>query len=87
MEFNSKVVRDQLRDEYECYAHFYNIIDIPCRRQLEVIRKSTLPFNNNIVTIVPDVTLIMANPGTAKPFDAKMVELLNQPINSSYPLR
>lgn len=85
MEFTSKVVREQLRDEYECYAHFYNIIDIPCRRQLEVIRKSTLPFNNSIVTNIPDATLIMANPGTAKPFDAKKIDVLNQPLNSSYP--
>lgn len=86
MEFTLKVVRDQLRYKYECYAHFYDVIDIPCRRQLEIIRNGALAFNSDVVYKVPDATMIMANPGAAQPFDEKNVDLLKQPLESSYPL-
>lgn len=84
MEFTSKIVRDKLRNVYVCYAHFYNIEGIKCRRQLEVITKGNTSFNNGIATKTPDATLIMANPGTARPSDETKIEILTQPFQPGH---
>ena len=74
MEFTAKEIRDKLRPEYLCYAHFYAIQGIYCRRQLEVIKKeSTSSINDDLTTRTPNATIIMANPGSAAPEDSTQI--------------
>jgi len=72
---SSKVSRKVLDEKFDCYGHFYRIVDNDsklecCRSVLEIVTKTTKV--KDLVDLSmgkPDLLVIMMNPGSSKPED------------------
>jgi len=69
-----------LEEKYKCYGYFYSIVlhdhKFPCRSVLEIVDKTKIPHQtDDLLKQIPDLVVIMMNPGASRPKIDQSIEV------------